>query len=153
MAAVAGLEQYQNVYPAFGGGWEGYAKRYGATFANHVTDQTFSRAIYPSIFHQDPRYFYKGKGSIRSRALYAVSNVVIARGDDGHRMPNYSGILGTFTSGAISNLYYPESEEGAHLVFFNGLTELGFEAADNLIKEFVLKSITSHIPGGATGAP
>jgi hypothetical protein len=153
IAGVAGLEQYKNVYPAFGDGWEGYAKRYGTTFANHVTDQIFSRAIYPALFHQDPRYFYKGQGSIQSRALYAVSNAVIARGDDGRRMPNYSGILGNFTSGAISNLYYPASERGAHLVFFNGLTELGFDAVDNLIKEFILKGITSHVPRGANGAP
>jgi hypothetical protein len=151
MAGVAGVEQYRDVFPGFGGGWEGYAKRYGATFANHVTDQMFSRAIYPSIFHQDPRYFYKGKGSINSRALHAISNVVITRGDDGHRKPNYSGVLGTFTSGAISNLYYPESERGAHLVWFNGLTELGSQAASNLMREFLLKGITSHVPLGANG--
>ena len=151
IAGVAGAEQYKDVFPGFGSGWEGYGKRYGATFANHVTDQLFSRAIYPSLFHQDPRYFYKGRGSIPSRALYAVSNVVVTRGDDGRSKPNYSGVLGKFTSAAISNLYYPESERGAHLVWFNGLTELGGEAASNLIKEFVLKGITSHIPKGADG--
>lgn len=151
MAGVAGAEQYKNVFPGFGGGLEGYGKRYGATFANHISDQTFSRAIYPAIFHQDPRYFYKGKGSIRSRALYAMSNVVITRGDNGHWQPNYSGVLGKFTSAAISNLYYPESERGAHLVYFNGLTEMGSEAVDNLIKEFILKDLTSHIPKGANG--
>lgn len=151
MAGVAGAEQYKDVFPAFGGGWEGYGKRYGATFANHVTDQMFSRAIYPALFHQDPRYFYKGKGSVTSRALYAMSNAVIARSDDGRWGPNYSSILGKFTSGAISNLYYPESERGAHLVFFNGLTEIGSDAVENLIKEFLLKNITSHVPKGANG--
>lgn len=151
IAGVAGAEQYKNVFPGFGGGWEGYGKRYGATFANHITDQTFSRAVFPSLFHQDPRYFYKGKGSIQSRALYAVSNVVITRSDDKRWKPNYSGILGKFTSSAISNLYYPASERGAHLVYFNALTELGSEAVDNLIKEFLLKGVTSHIPKGANG--
>jgi len=151
MAGVAGLEQYKNVYPGFGGGWEGYGKRYGATFANHVSDQFFARAAYPSIFHQDPRYFYKGRGSFSSRAWYAVSNVVIARGDDGRWKPNYSSVLGKLTSGALSNAYYPESERGAHLVFFNTLTELGADAAENLIKEFVLKNITSHVPQVANG--
>jgi hypothetical protein len=153
MAGVAGAEQYKDVFPGFGGGLEGYGKRYGATFANHVTDQFFGRAIYPSIFHQDPRYFYKGKGSITSRALYAMSATVIARGDDGRWKPNYSNVLGKFTSGAISNLYYPASERGAGLVFFNGLTELGSDAVDNLIKEFLLKNVTSHVPKGANGEP
>jgi hypothetical protein len=153
IAGVAGAEQYKNVFPGFGTGWEGYGKRYGATFANHITDQFFGRAVYPAIFHQDPRYFYKGKGSIPSRALYAASAALITRGDDGRLHPNYSSVLGKFTSGAISNLYYPASERGAGLVFFNGFIELGGSAAENLIKEFLLKNMTSHVPKGANGEP
>jgi len=153
VAGVAGAEQYKDVYPGFGGGWEGYGKRYGATFANHVSDQFFARAVYPSIFHQDPRYFYKGKGSISSRAFYAMSNAVITRGDDGHWQPNYSSIMGKLTSGALSNLYYPASERGAGLVFFNTFTEIGSDAVENLIKEFIVKGITSHVPKGANGEP
>jgi hypothetical protein len=146
VAGVAGAEQYKDVYPGFGGGWEGYGKRYGATFANHVSDQFFAHALYASMFHQDPRYFYKGKGSVSSRALYAMSAAVIARGDDGRWEPNYSSVLGKFTSGALSNLYFPESERGAHLVFFNAFTEIGSDAVENLLEEFVLKGLTSHSP-------
>lgn len=148
VAGVAGAEQYRNIFPAYGSGLEGYGKRYGAAFANHVSGQIFSRAIYPSLFHEDPRYFYKGKGSIRSRALYAISRAVIARGDDGSWKPNYSAVLGNFTAGAISNLYYPEADRGASLVFYNGLAETGADAVGNLIREFLLKGITSHAPKG-----
>jgi len=80
VAGVAGVEQYRNVFPAYGGGIEGYGKRYGAALTNHVSGTLLGRAVYPSIFHQDPRYFYKGRGSIGSRALYAASAAVIARG-------------------------------------------------------------------------
>jgi hypothetical protein len=153
MAGIAGAEQYKDVYPAFGGGLQGYGKRFGATFANHVSGQFFGRAVYPAIFHQDPRYFYKGKGSFTSRAMYAISATVIARGDNGRWGPNYSNVLGDFTSAGLSNFYYPQSERGAGLVFFNGLTLLGGGAAENLIKEFILKGITSHIPKGANGQP
>jgi Carboxypeptidase regulatory-like domain len=99
VAGIAGAEQYKNVFPAYGGGWEGYGKRYGAAMANHVSSTLLGRAVYPSIFHQDPRYFYKGKGSIRSRALYAMSAAVMARNDHGRWTPNYSNILGNFVSG------------------------------------------------------
>ncbi|HWG20973.1 MAG TPA: carboxypeptidase-like regulatory domain-containing protein [Terracidiphilus sp.] len=153
MAGIAGAEQYKDVYPGFGGGLSGYGKRYGATFANHVSGQLFGRAIYPALFRQDPRYFYKGKGSVRSRALYAMSAAVIARGDDGRWRPNYSNVLGDLTAGAISNLYFPSSERGASLVFFNGLTEIGAGAVENILKEFLLKDMTSHIPRGANGQP
>ena len=153
VAGVAGVEQYLNVFPAYGGGIEGYGKRYGAALANHVSGTLLGRAVYPSIFHQDPRYFYKGKGSIGSRALYAASAAVIARGDDGRRMPNYSRVLGHFSAAAISNFYYPSSDRGGSLVLFNGLAGIGAEAAGNLIREFVLKRFTSHVPKQANGQP
>jgi len=153
MAGIAGAEQYKDVFPAYGGGIEGYGKRYGAALANHVSGTLLGRAVYPSIFHQDPRYFYKGKGTIRSRALYAIAAAVIARGDNGRWQPNYSHILGNFSAAAISNLYYPASDRGASLVLFNGLADIGANAAANVIREFVLKQITSHVPEGANGQP
>ena len=153
VAGAAGIQQYKNDFPAYGGGIEGYGKRYAAAFANNVSGTLLGRAVYPSIFHQDPRYFYKGKGSIRSRALYAISAAVITRGDDGRWKPNYSLVLGSFTAAAISNLYYPASDRGASLVLFNGLASTGGHAASNLIREFVLKRITTHVPKEANGQP
>jgi len=153
VAGIAGAEQYQNVFPAYGGGIEGYGKRYGAALANHVSGTLLGRAVYPAIFHQDPRYFYKGQGSFKSRALYAISAAVIARGDDGRWQPNYSKVLGNFSAAAISNLYYPASDRGASLVLLNGLAEIGGDAGANLIREFVLKRFTSHAPKGTNGKP
>lgn len=153
VAGIAGAEQYKNIFPAYGGGIEGYGKRYGAAFANHVAGNLLGRAVYPSIFHQDPRYFYKGKGTIASRALYAISAAVMARSDSGGWEPNYSHVLGNFSAAAISNLYYPASDRGASLVVFNGLASLGGDAVSNLIREFVLKRFTSHAPQAANGTP
>ena len=153
VAGHAGVQQYRNVFPEYGSGIEGYGKRYGAAFANHVSATLLGRAVYPSIFHQDPRYFYKGKGTIGSRMLYAISTAVIARGDDGRWKPNYSRVLGHFSAAAISNLYYPASDRGASLVVFNGLAGIGENALSNLVREFVLKRFTSHVPKGANGQP
>jgi hypothetical protein len=153
VAAIAGAEQYQNDFPDYGGGIEGYGKRYGAALANHVSADLLGKAVYPSIFHEDPRYFYKGKGSFRSRALYAMSAAVMTRTDDGRWRFNYSNVLGNFSAGAISNLYYPESDRGVSLFLLNGLADTGADAAANLIREFLLKGITTHVPKGANGLP
>jgi hypothetical protein len=153
VAGIAGAEQYKNIFPAYGGGLEGYGKRYGAALANHLTGSLLARGVYPSIFHQDPRYFYKGKGSIGSRALYAMSAAVMARGDDGRWKPNYPHVLGDLSAGAISNLYYPPSSRGAALVFLNGLTDTAANAVSNLIREFLLKEITTNVPKSASGPP
>ena len=101
--AVAGIQQARNNSPSYGQGAEGYAKRYGAAFATGTLSRFFGSAIYPSIFHQDPRYFYKGSGSIGGRAWYAMTRSVVSRGDNGRWQPNYSHILGGMTAGAISN--------------------------------------------------
>lgn len=151
VAGIAGAEQYHNVFPAYGSGLEGYGKRYGAALANHISGTLLGRAVYPSIFHQDPRYFYKGTGSVASRALYAISAAVVARGDNGRWEPNYSRVLGHFSAAGISNLYYPSADRGGSLIVLNGLAGIGGDAVANLIREFVLKGITSHVPAGTNG--
>ena len=153
VAGIAGAEQYENIFPAYGSGIEGYGKRYGAALATHFSADILSRAVYPAIFHQDPRYFYKGNGTIGSRVLYAISAAVMARDDDGRWRPNYSNVLGNFFAGAISNLYYPASDRGASLVFLNGLADTGGDAAANLVREFLLKRFTSHAPRGSKDQP
>lgn len=153
VAGIAGAEQYKGLFPGYGSGIEGYGKRFGAAYANRFAGDMLSRAAFPAIFHQDPRYFYKGKGTIRSRAFYAISRAVVTRTDDGALRPNYSEILGDFSAGAISNLYYPQSDRGFSLVLLNGATGVGANAVSNLIREFLLKGLTSHVPKGANGQP
>lgn len=150
-AGVAGIEQYKNIFPAYGTGAQGYAKRYGAAYADDASARMLGRAVFPAIFHQDPRYFYKGNGSVRSRALYALDSAFIARGDNGHWQPNYSNILGSFASGGLSNLYYPAENRGVALAVSNGLVDIASEAGANLVKEFILKRFTTGAGKDAGG--
>lgn len=153
VAGIAGAEQYKGLFPGYGSGIEGYGKRFGAAYANRFAGDMLSRAAFPAIFHQDPRYFYKGKGSIRSRALYAMSRAIVTRTDDGGLRPNYSEVLGDFSAGALSNLYYPQADRGFSLVMLNGATGVGANAVSNLIREFLLRGLTSHVPPDANGQP
>ena len=146
IAGTAGVQQYRNTFPGYGGGIAGYGKRYAVNLADNVTGVLLSRGVYPSVFHQDARYFYKGTGTIHSRLLYAISAAVIARGDDGRWKPNYSHVLGNFSAAGISNLYYPASDRGASLVLFNGLAATASTAFSNVLREFVFKRVTSHVP-------
>jgi len=105
----------------------------------------------PSIFKQDPRYFYKGTGSKRSRVMYALANAVMCKGDNGRWQVNYSGLLGSLAAGGISNLYYPAKDRnGAGLTFENALIGIGATAAANLLQEFVIKKLT---PSAASHGP
>jgi len=145
-AAVAGVEQATDEFNGFGQGAQGYAKRYGTAYADTVISTFIGGAILPSLLKQDPRYFYKGTGTKRQRALYAMANAVICKGDNGHWQPNYSGILGGFASGAISTLYYPPEHNETDLIVENTLIGIGATAAVNLLQEFVLRKLTPNLP-------
>ena len=101
----------------------------------------------PSILKQDPRYFYKGTGTIKSRIRYALAMSVITKGDTGHWQPNYSGILGSLAAGGISNLYYPDgSRNGFETTLSNTLIGIGTSAAVNILQEFVFPKVTPKKP-------
>jgi hypothetical protein len=147
VGATAGVEQASDEFGGYGQGAQGYAKRYGANYADGFIGTMIGGAILPSLFKQDPRYFYKGTGTVRSRALYAIANAVICKGDNGHWQFNYSGILGSLASGGISNLYYPASDQnGISLTIQNTLIGIGGGAIGNLFQEFLVRKLTPHVP-------
>ena len=146
-AAVAGVQQSRNRFSGFGQGSEGYAKRFGANYGDFVSGVLLTGAILPSLLKQDPRYFYKGTGSKRSRFIYAVENAVICKGDNGRWQPNYSSILGGLAAGGISNLYYPaKNRDGAGLTFENAGFEILGNAGAAIFQEFFSKKLTPHSP-------
>jgi carboxypeptidase family protein len=145
IGVVAGIQQAQNSFSGYGQGAQGYGKRYGAAYADLVSGTFIGSAILPSILKQDPRYFYKGTGSMRSRFLYAIANSVICKGDNGRWQPNYSNVLGNLAAGGISNLYYPAKDRnGAGLTFETGLIGIGTTAAANVLQEFLIRKLTPN---------
>ncbi len=145
--AIAGIEQANNTFSGYGQGAQGYAKRYGAAYGDLVSGTLLGGAILPSLFKQDPRFFYKETGSRKSRVLYALATSVICKGDNGRWQANYSGILGGVAAGGISNLYYPnQNQSGTALAFENALIGIGATAAGNILQEFVVRRFTPHLP-------
>ena len=154
VGGAAGVEQAQNHFAEYGQGAQGYGKRFGAGYADTVTDTFIGAAILPSLLKQDPRYFYKGSGSQRSRILYAIANAVICKGDNGRWQANYSNILGSMAAGGISNLYYPpQDRNGAGLTFENAALGIGASAVANLFQEFVIRKLTPKVPSNAPAKP
>jgi hypothetical protein len=151
---IAGGEQAANAFSGYGQGAQGYGKRFGAAVGDGTIGGFIGGAIMPTILHQDPRYFYKGTGTILHRALYAISSAVICRGDNGKWQPNYSSVIGDVASGAISNTYYPASDRsGAVLVIENGFLNAAEDGFGNLLQEFVFKRISTGIPKSVPSTP
>jgi hypothetical protein len=132
----AGLGQATNEFPGYGQGVAGYGKRYGASVADQVSSNFFSNFFYPTLFKEDPRYFRLGEGSFKHRFFYALEQEFVCHTDKGGRSFNWSNVLGAFTSGAISNAYYPSTDRGAGLTVSRSSIALAYGSAGGLIDEF-----------------
>ena len=142
-AAWAGVQQAVDTPGQWPQGAKGYGKRLGAGFADATTEGLIGNAILPSLLHQDPRYFYQGSGTKKSRALHAILAAFICKGDNGETQPNYSTWGGSLISSSISLAYYPSSDRNAQHVFKNFGIGMGLHVAGGLAQEFILDKFTS----------
>ena len=152
----AGMSQANNSFPGYGQGGQGYAKRYGASYADQFSGGFWGNAVLPSLLHEDPRYFRKGSGGFGRRLLYSLSTNVITKNDDGTRGPNYANIFGNLIAGGISNAYYPSSDRGAGLTFQRALTVSAFGAVGTVFVEFwpdISKKLRKPKPKPQADAP
>jgi hypothetical protein len=136
-AFIAGIDHASDS-PAYVEGAQGYGQRFGANYANGVTDTFIGGAILPTLLHQDPRYYYQGTGSKMSRILHAVRNPFVCKGDNGQWQPNYSSLGGYLASGAIANTYYPTRSRGPGLVFSETGLEISANIANSIVQEFLV---------------
>jgi hypothetical protein len=145
-AGAAGVEQADNSPASWGQGGTAYAKRFAAAYGDDMIDTMLGGAVFPSIFHQDPRYFYKGTGTKTSRIWYAIRSAVICRGDNGNWQFNYSSLLGDFSAAGISEAYYPADVRNS-FSFIAGHILLGkaVDAGQNIVQEFIIPHLTPKL--------
>jgi len=133
---LSGIRQAQNAYPGFGQGRAGYAKRYGAAFADQADGNIMVGAVFPSILKTDPRYFQKGKGGFKRLLGYAISRIFVTRRDSGGSLFNFPEFAGNATAIAISNVYYPAADRSVTSGLNNWGVQMGIDAFGNELKEF-----------------
>ena len=140
---VAGMDQAAH-YPAYVEGAKGFGQRVGNNYAGAATDIMFGGAILPSLFHQDPRYYYQGSGTKKSRLLHALSSPILCKGDNGHTQFNISSVGGDLTSGAIAETYTPARDRSVGLFFSGALIVTGGREINAMLQEFVFPKLTTH---------
>jgi len=145
-AAQAGISQANDTHHDYGQGAAGYSKRFAAALADGTSARLFGTYVFPSILHQDPRYFRKNDGSGWSRARYSVSRAIITRSDSGKTQFNWSNVLGKLTAAGLSNLYYPNEDRGAGLTLSRVGISLAYQTIGNLAIEF-WPEIRRKLPG------
>ncbi|PWU11929.1 MAG: hypothetical protein C5B51_01780 [Terriglobia bacterium] len=131
-----GLGQLTNSNKSFGQGGVGFGRYFGASYGDLLIGNYMSEVVYPSVLHQDPRYFRRGTGSGGSRFAYAVSQIFWTHRDfGGSRQFNYSEWLGNSTAVAISNAYYRDGRDVSSAVS-KLVMQVGVDAVGDVLKEF-----------------
>ncbi len=154
VGVLAGIDQAADRWGAYGQGAQGYAKRYGASYANVFSATFIGGAVMPSLLKQDPRYFYKGTGNKKSRILYALASSVICKGDNGRWQPNYSNVIGSFAGAGMQTLYLPENDRrGSGFVVSSALIRLGETSLAGVLQEFVFSKLTPNRPRRSASQP
>jgi len=144
IVAVSGFTIAVDSHSAYGPGWKGFGKNAGVSLLQDTTGEFFGTFLIPSIAHEDPRYYRMPGASIPRRVLHAVSHTVIARNDDGSRMPNYATLLSYPINAEISNFYVPGIHADAPSTIARVATGLATDPVNNLIGEF-LPDVARHI--------
>jgi hypothetical protein len=137
--AFEGLTEYSHVggFCGYGAGVAGYAKCFGSAQLDADTSSFLGDFLFPTLLHQDPRYFRMGTGySFGTRVFYAVSHVFITRSDAGNPIVDTSALMGSVIAAADSNLYYPKADRGLNLSLGRLGWDLGGTAVFNLEAEF-----------------
>lgn len=136
IGAMALIGQARNSDPSYGQGLQGYAKRYATFYADTGFGTLLTTSVFPTLLHQDPRYFQLGKGGTWRRARYSVSRIFVTRADGGHLQFNYSEIVGTSVAAGLSNLYHPQNQRTLGNTLNVLGTDIMLDTICNVAKEF-----------------
>ncbi|HKV27298.1 MAG TPA: hypothetical protein VJN90_03355 [Candidatus Acidoferrales bacterium] len=133
---LAALDQAHNSPESWGQGWGAYGKRYGASYADNGIGTYMTVAIFPSILHEDPRYYQMKTGGFGHRAYYSLNRLFVTRTDSGRSRFNYSEIVGNAAAAGISNIYHaPEDRTLSRNLGTWGMLIM-WDGVSNEMKEF-----------------
>jgi hypothetical protein len=133
--AGAGIKQAQGSVPEWGGGMEGYGKRFASSFGQKVVNRSIRIGL-KGLLHEDPRYFASGRSGIWSRTLYAVGQTFVSHKDAGGARFAYSRFAGSFGAAYVSRQWYPDSYHTTSDYLTSGFESVGIDAAKNVFSEF-----------------
>jgi hypothetical protein len=137
VGVVTFIDQAENTEPSYGQGAEGYGKRYATNYADTFVENFMVGAAFPSVLHQDPRYYQLGKGSFLHRTVYAIGRLFVTRSDSGHKQFNYSEIFGSALAASISTYsYHPNADQNVPNTASVWGTQVAQDAVSAMLKEF-----------------
>jgi len=135
-AASAGIGQWRDQPEPWGQGGQGYARRFGSSFGQHLVRETLIFGI-SSGFHEDNRFVPSDEPTARGRFKDAVAGTFLATKDDGSRSVSVSKIGGLVGAAFLSRLWQPPGYRTAHGAEVSIAVGIGVAVGFNVAREFV----------------
>jgi len=130
------ISQATGAYPRLNSGVPGFGERLGISAMGAEGAAFIGGFVYPTLFHQDPRYFPSHQHRIMNRLAYAASRAFIGRSDGGYTVINTSVIASQFTEAAIANAYVPYRNESVSGTMENAFIGVAGVAEGHILDEF-----------------
>jgi hypothetical protein len=142
-AAGAAILQATNTPSEWRQGGEGYARRFGSDYAEHIIRQTIMYGA-SDLLHEDNRYLPSERTGVIPRLKYAVESTFLARKDNGTRRLSYSRLGSIVATAFISREWQPASTRGPEHAASSIGTVAASEVGFNIAREFLPKVFHSH---------
>jgi len=135
-ALLAAIAQAKNDDASWGQGWLPYGKRLAAGYGDTVIGSFMTTGVFPSMLHEDPRYFRLGTGTKKARSWYALKRILVIRNDRGGTEFNFSEFGGNATAAAISLTYHTRADLNFSSWAGDYGTQIAIDVIANQCKEF-----------------
>jgi hypothetical protein len=121
----------------YGGGFEGYGKRFGADLARSASYNLFGPCLIASSTHEDPRFFVRSQLGFKASLKYAAVRLVYTRNDDGERVINYSGLGGSLAAETLANVYYPKGSRSVGDTMIRFSLDMVTRYAGHMLRQYL----------------
>jgi hypothetical protein len=138
------IAEGSNTHPQLGKGVEGFGNYYWRGFIDKADGNYLVIFALPTVFHEDERYYAKGKGNFVKRFVYSTTRILITPNYDGNNTVNASELLGRAMAQAISVSYYPSKTRTVGAISAKYGYALLRDAATNAFREF-WPDIATHV--------
>jgi hypothetical protein len=135
-ALLAAIAQAKNDDASWGQGWLPYGKRLAAGYGDTVIGSFMTTGVFPSMLHEDPRYFRLGTGTKKARSWYALKRILVIRNDRGGSEFNFSEFGGNGAAAAISLTYHSRADLNFSSWAGDYGTQIAIDVIANQAKEF-----------------
>ena len=141
----AGFQQLLGTPDEWGGGAEGYGRRFASSFGANALRQSITFGLVATL-REDPRFFRSGKTGFGERLKSALTQTLVCHTDSGGRSFAFGRVGGAFGSELISNVWRPKSVNTTGDALERGGSTLAVTAGTNVLREFLpeIKKLFKH---------